>query len=138
VGALFTALALVFVLDQTVKAFVLRRLRVHPVHLGPFGKLDIVRTRIWMARVSPPPPVAWLWCAWALAAGALFIATWASPSSGRFAGLILGGSLSHLVETSRQGWICDYICLRFWPAFNLADVALTAGAIGLALSVVGG
>ena len=27
--------------------------------------------------------------------------------------------------------VSDYVCLRFWPAFNLADLALTAGAIGI-------
>jgi len=26
--------------------------------------------------------------------------------------------------------VCDYLCPRFWPAFNLADVALAAGAAG--------
>jgi lipoprotein signal peptidase len=59
-----------------------------------------------------------------------------APSYGGFAGLLLGGSLSHLLETTRRGWICDYVCLRFWPAFNLADVALTAGTIGTALNAM--
>lgn len=54
------------------------------------------------------------------------------PSCGLFAGLLLGGSLSHLIESAVRGSICDYIRLRFWPAFNLADVAITAGALGLA------
>jgi lipoprotein signal peptidase len=47
-----------------------------------------------------------------------------------FVGLLLGGSLSHAVETSLRDAVSDYVCLRFWPAFNLADLALAAGAIG--------
>ena len=43
----------------------------------------------------------------------------------------MGGSLSHGIESSSRGWICDYVCLRFWPAFNIADVAITVGACGL-------
>ncbi len=33
-----------------------------------------------------------------------------------------------------RGSVSDYVCLRFWPAFNLADVAITVGAIGLLLT----
>jgi lipoprotein signal peptidase len=47
-----------------------------------------------------------------------------------FVGLLLGGSLSHAVESSLRGSIADYVCFRFWPAFNLADLALAVGAIG--------
>jgi signal peptidase II len=52
------------------------------------------------------------------------------PGSEWCAALLLGGSLSHMIETSRRGRVCDYLCLRFWPAFNLADAAITIGAIG--------
>jgi lipoprotein signal peptidase len=58
------------------------------------------------------------------------------PSSAAFVGLLLGGSLSHAVESSLRGSITDYICLRFWPAFNLADLALTAGALGIIAELV--
>jgi lipoprotein signal peptidase len=53
------------------------------------------------------------------------------PASAIFVGLLLGGSLSNAIESSMRGRITDYICLRFWPAFNLADLALTAGAVGM-------
>ena len=43
----------------------------------------------------------------------------------------LAGSLSNLLEHVTRGAITDYVCLRRWPAFNLADVALTAGALSL-------
>lgn len=45
------------------------------------------------------------------------------------AGLILGGTLGNLVDRLRVGQVIDFIDLNFWPAFNLADVAITAGVL---------
>jgi lipoprotein signal peptidase len=42
--------------------------------------------------------------------------------------------MSHALETSLRGGICDCICLRFWPAFNVADAAITVGATALVLT----
>ena len=50
-------------------------------------------------------------------------------------GMLLGGSSSHALESAVRGSISDYICLRFWPAFNLADVAITVGAIGVIVTM---
>jgi signal peptidase II len=71
-----------------------------------------------------------MWTSWVAAAAALVIASNWIPSSAVFVGLLLGGSLSNAVENARRGSVSDYVCLRFWPAFNLADLALAAGAIG--------
>ena len=78
-----------------------------------------------------PFPLRVIWIYWLLIAVGLTIATTRLPSIGWAAGLMLGGALSHTIETTRHGHIVDYICLRVWPAFNLADVALTVGAGGL-------
>lgn len=42
-------------------------------------------------------------------------------------GLLSGGSLSNLVDRVRLGHVTDFLDLRFWPAFNLADVCIVAG-----------
>jgi lipoprotein signal peptidase len=39
------------------------------------------------------------------------------------------------MEGSLRGSVTDYVWLRFWPAFNIADVAITAGAIGMAIEL---
>jgi lipoprotein signal peptidase len=131
--ALLAGVVLIPVLDQLIKTAVLQTLRQQSLPLGPLGRLHATRGRLWIARGAARPSMGVLWTLWIVAAAALVAITVRAPSSGVFAGLLLGGSLSHLVETSRRGWICDFICLRFWPAFNLADVALTAGAIGMVL-----
>ena len=50
------------------------------------------------------------------------------------AGLLAGGALGNLADRIRVDAVTDYVQIGSWPAFNLADVAVTAGAIVLALS----
>jgi signal peptidase II len=46
-------------------------------------------------------------------------------------GLLLGGSLSNLVDRARQGYVTDFIDPEYWPAFNLGDVFITIGVLFL-------
>ena len=43
------------------------------------------------------------------------------------AGLLAGGALGNLADRIRADAVTDYIAIGSWPAFNLADVAVTAG-----------
>jgi signal peptidase II len=129
--ALILTLLLVPLIDLMLKLVLRRMLGSRAVALGPFGSLRVVAGRIWLARPGRRSYPATLWTLWALAAGALIILSPWIPSSRLFVGLLLGGSLANALESSLRGRVSDYVCLRFWPAFNLADVALTAGAIGV-------
>jgi len=51
-------------------------------------------------------------------------------------GLVLGGSLSNLVDRVRLGYVTDFIDFRWWPAFNLADTFIVVGVGLLFLSFV--
>ncbi|NQT95989.1 MAG: signal peptidase II [Candidatus Omnitrophica bacterium] len=42
--------------------------------------------------------------------------------------LILGGALSNLVDRLLYGHVLDFIDIRVWPIFNVADSAITIGA----------
>ena len=42
-------------------------------------------------------------------------------------GLLLGGALGNLADRLVRGCVFDFIDLRFWPVFNLADCAITVG-----------
>lgn len=42
-------------------------------------------------------------------------------------GLALGGAAGNLADILRSGYVVDFIDLRWWPVFNLADVAIVAG-----------
>ncbi|MBA3328260.1 MAG: signal peptidase II [Solirubrobacterales bacterium] len=50
-------------------------------------------------------------------------------------GLLLGGALGNAVDRLREGAVIDFVKLPLWPAFNLADVAITAGVLALLLVI---
>ena len=47
-------------------------------------------------------------------------------------GLLAGGALGNLADRIRDGAVTDFIDLPAWPAFNVADMAITAGVLMLA------
>jgi hypothetical protein len=130
-SALCMTLLVVLASDQALKLLLIRCLGPNALALGPFGSVRVVAGRLWLRRLGGPCSGAEIWCLWSAAAVPLVIVSALLPSSAAFVGLLLGGSLSHAVESSLRGSITDYVCLRFWPAFNLADLALAAGATGL-------
>jgi signal peptidase II len=46
-------------------------------------------------------------------------------------GLVVGGALGNLLDRLRTGLVTDFIKLPHWPAFNLADAAITLGVLTL-------
>ncbi len=50
--------------------------------------------------------------------------------------LILGGALGNLIDRIRLGCVIDFLDLRIWPVFNIADSAITIGAILLVLQIL--
>jgi signal peptidase II len=42
-------------------------------------------------------------------------------------GLLIGGSTSNLIDRIRLGHVTDFLDLRYWPAFNLADSFIVVG-----------
>ena len=50
-------------------------------------------------------------------------------------GLLLGGALGNVFDRLRDGVVTDFLRLPHWPAFNVADMAITAGVIALVFSL---
>jgi lipoprotein signal peptidase len=48
-------------------------------------------------------------------------------------GLLAGGALGNLADRVRMDAVTDFIDPPLWPTFNLADIAITLGALGLVL-----
>ncbi len=46
--------------------------------------------------------------------------------------LILGGAIGNLTDRISYGYVVDFIDLRIWPVFNIADSAITVGALLIA------
>jgi signal peptidase II len=51
-------------------------------------------------------------------------------------GLVLGGSVSNLVDRLRLGYVTDFLDFTRWPAFNLADTFIVVGVALLFVSFV--
>jgi signal peptidase II len=51
-------------------------------------------------------------------------------------GLVIGGSISNLLDRVRLGYVTDFLDLRYWPAFNLADSFIVIGVCILLVALV--
>jgi signal peptidase II len=118
----------------------------------------LVRQRFGQA-LRPQPPVGWkprlrpllgktiaqgfvrdrhaLFVLWSLAvAGTILLVCYAPPLQSWTArvglGAALGGATGNLIDQLRRGAVMDFIDLRIWPVFNLADTFIVAG-LGVAL-----
>jgi signal peptidase II len=115
-----------------------------PVRLGPF--FDLVLTRntgisYGLFQTQGALGQGVLLAVKALAVVLLWI--WLSHARGRLAalslGLIIGGAVGNAIDRLAYGWVADFVFFhvstatwRFeWYVFNLADVAIVAGVIGL-------
>lgn len=47
------------------------------------------------------------------------------------AALVLGGAIGNLIDRILLGFVIDFLDFTVWPAFNIADSAVTVGVIGL-------
>jgi len=138
--------ALTCMLDQASKLYLVFvvDLANHPLRLGPF--LDFVLTRntgISYGLFQTEGPLGqWLLLGFkAIAVVLLWI--WLSRSRSRLTalslGLIIGGAIGNAIDRLAYGWVADFVFFhvsganwRFnWYVFNLADVAIFAGVIGL-------
>jgi len=62
---------------------------------------------------------------------------WLDSMSGKLAlGLILGGTVGNLIDRLRFGYVTDFIDFSFWPAFNIADSAVTVGVTIFVVSLL--
>lgn len=53
------------------------------------------------------------------------------------AGLVVAGALGNLGDRVMNGWVTDFIQVRWFPfVFNVADVAITIGAVLLAARMI--
>ena len=121
----------VLLIDHAIKLWVRARAGGRPLRLGALGEIRAVPAQIWIVRAAPGLTPRTRWTIWTVAAIASGAASAMVPALAWAFGLLVGGALSHAIELSLRGSICDHICLRFWPAFEFADVAITAGAAGL-------
>ena len=138
------AAALVVVADQLLKWWMVTAVMSPPrvIPLTPFLNLVLVRNRgVTFGLFGGAPD----WVPWFLTAFALLIAAalaiWLRRADSRLLGaalgLVIGGALGNVIDRVRFGAVVDFLDLHYagyhWPAFNLADSAITVGVLLLVL-----
>ncbi len=51
-------------------------------------------------------------------------------------GMQFGGAIGNLLDRIRYGYVVDFLDFKVWPVFNVADSAITVGAVILALCLL--
>lgn len=50
--------------------------------------------------------------------------------------LIFGGAIGNLIDRIMLGYVRDFLSVWIWPNFNIADIAITLGAITLMIYII--
>jgi signal peptidase II len=124
----------VIALDQAVKALV--RSAIEPggtEELLPFLKLVNVRnTGVAFSMFSGGGTLLVVFAVIAtIALLGFFFAHAERPLAWLPTGLLLGGAVGNLIDRVRDGAVTDFVKFTAWPAFNVADIAITFGVLTL-------
>ena len=126
--------------DQLTKAIVTSRLDLNDeVHVvGPFSIHHVTNSGIAFGLFASATPIVILLTSLAVAWMLYFFARSGSrhPVLPVALGLVIGGSVSNLIDRVRLGHVTDFLDLRYWPAFNLADTFIVVGVAALLLALV--
>jgi signal peptidase II len=142
------------VLDQASKLWLLFVVDLPArgiVRLTPFLDLVLTRNTGISYGLFPQEGPMGQWVLLALKAIAVILLwIWLSRTSSRLAGLslglIIGGAIGNAIDRIAYGWVVDFVLFHVttanftfnWYVFNLADVAIVAGVIGLLLETLVG
>jgi len=141
--AYYDVILLIVVLDQVTKWFVARYVTVYSslTVLPGFFNLTHIRNKgaIFGAfsRVNSRAVLVMLTCASLVALAMVLYYFFRTPASERgmklALSLILAGALGNLIDRVFRGYVIDFLDFhirgRHWPFFNVADSAITIGAL---------
>lgn len=131
---------LIIVLDQLSKWVVLN-------NIGPGQTIYVASFWNWVLAFNPGAAFSFLadqpgWQRWLFTALALGISGWIAvmlrqhPQQKLLSlslTLVMGGALGNVIDRVRFGAVVDFIQWHaagyYWPAFNIADSAITVGAV---------
>ncbi|HUL89730.1 MAG TPA: signal peptidase II [Pseudolabrys sp.] len=139
--------AIACILDQALKVYLLLVFDLAangPVRIGPFIDIILARnTGISYGLFQTQGPLGqWVLLAFK-AAAVLLLLIWLAHAKDRLTalslGLIVGGAVGNAIDRLAYGWVADFVFFHIstsnwqfnWYVFNLADIAIVAGVIGL-------
>ncbi len=145
VGHWYGLAGLIIVLDQISKWVVLNHVQLGEViYVAPFWN--------WVLTFNPGAAFSFLadqpgWQRWFFTVLALGVSAWIALEIRKHLGqrllslalaLVMGGALGNVIDRVRFGAVVDFIQWHaagyFWPAFNVADSAISVGAVLLIIA----
>ena len=121
----------VFISDRLLKSWVISRFRegegipvlrgvLHLTRVNNTGAaFGILRqSSFFLVLISLACIFFLCWCLWKRNAPSVRNMAWC---------LVLGGALGNLYDRLAYGYVVDFLDLRVWPVFNLADAAISLG-----------
>jgi signal peptidase II len=140
----------VVALDQVAKALVDSMMDLHESHsiIDGLARLTYVQNRgaaFGILSDADLPYQSILFSAISIVAlGAIAVYAWKLPAASRLPqvslALIMGGAAGNLLDRARLGYVIDFVDVYWgrhhWPAFNVADSAITIGVALLVLDIL--
>ena len=139
----------VLLLDQATKLIALAKLALHEsVALAPFLNLTLVYNKGaafgFLSSASGWQNLFFIGVALAACAVILYLVRRLADNDRLLAialMLVLGGAIGNLLDRLLYGHVVDFVDVYYrgwhWPAFNVADSAITIGAVLIALDALG-
>ncbi len=142
-----TLAAVVLLLDQLSKLWIVHGVMAPPrtIEIAPFLNLVMVWNRgVSFGLLGGAAP----WVPHAIAALSLsvcvLLAVWLARTRSRLLaaalGLVIGGAAGNLVDRVAHGAVADFLDFHafghHWPAFNVADAAITCGVAVLVIEAL--
>ena len=137
-------------LDQATKALVDRYMELHESHtiVEGLARLTYVQNRGAAFGILSDADLPYQSVLFSLvsivALGAIAVYAWKLPVHDRLSraalALIMGGAVGNLLDRMRLGYVIDYVDVYWgrhhWPAFNVADSAISIGVALLVLDIL--
>ncbi len=135
-AAFYFAAVLFIVADRAIKYGVVNGIISEPKIFGDFFRIDFAKNyQIAFSLPLQGKIVFALIVVVALAFGYYFVSLFKEKRpEAIFAFLVFLGSMSNLMDRINYGFVVDYLYLKYFTVFNLADVAIVIGVAGLLFS----
>jgi len=138
-GVFLFSAGLVLMLDQISKALALGSV-LGPRRSGSATRLPRVRVGLNCSAGIALFSFRYAFVLWSIALlGTMFLIHCVSALQGWGVqmgfGIALGGATGNLLDLARRGAVVDFIDIRIWPVFNLADACIVLGAGGVLWSI---
>jgi signal peptidase II len=140
-GGILTIAGITLLLDRLSKAWVIHHFQLGESHrLASYFYWTYVRNTGTAFGLFQGNNKALVIMAFLILASLLYGARGLSERGGFWGALgvalVLGGAVGNVIDRLHYGCVIDFLDFRVWPVFNVADSAITVGAISIIIGLL--